>query len=46
MSNKGIVYLEYSEATLATHQAWKHFVCQQARSLEEKIRQDLLSGCI
>ena len=46
MSYEGIVYLEYSEASLATHQAGKHLVCQPVQPLADKIRQDLLSGCI
>ena len=47
MGYKGIMYLEYSGATLATHQAGKkHVVCQLVQPLADKIRQDILSGCI
>ena len=36
-SYKEIVYLKYSGATLTTHQAGKHLVCQPVQPLADKI---------
>ena len=43
---KGIVYLESAGQLQQLRKQEKHMVCQPVQPLADKIRQDLLSGCI